>query len=66
MKLGAPVMILRAFIVGFIFVAIDNINICYIMDNELLYKEYGDHFSPEKEDKILVVSVNINRLRVEG
>ena len=34
--------------------------------NNLLYEEYRDYFSPEKEDEITVVLVNINGLRVKG
>ena len=56
---------LRALVIGF-YLVIRDINVYYRIDNEPLNIEYEDCFSPEKEDEIIIFSININSLRTES
>ena len=63
----AVVIILRAILVGFIYLGIWDTIDYYKMDNTSIVDNfYGDYFNPRKEDKIAVISLNINSLRTEG
>ena len=56
---------LRALVIGF-YLVIRDINVYYRIDNEPLNIEYEDCFSPEKEDEIIIFSININSLKTES
>ena len=39
---------------------------CYKMDNTGIFEEYGDRFYLENNNKIILISTNINSLCIEG
>jgi len=59
-------MMHKWFIVGFIYSGIEDINVCYKMNNTGIFDVYGDAFHPGKNEEITIVSANINGLCTEG
>ena len=60
-------MMLRCILIGLIYSDIRDVNECCSIDNTITMNNYHrDYFSPKKEEEIMVISLNVNRLKTEG
>jgi hypothetical protein len=59
-------MMLKSLIVGSIYLVIGNLDVCYNMNSEMLSMGYKNYFNPNKDNKLTIISLNMNGLRTES